>query len=289
MRDPIEARITAEQETDAAASTATESIATASGRVVRKSGRARLWTIRIVTFVVVMGAWQTYASFQNRALIATPLEIVQAGIGQFAAGTIWEPLGISLLGLITGLLFTFPIGVALGILVGRSRLAEYLLDPFISFLYVLPGIALIPILVLWLGFDFKLRLALVFLAAVFPLIINTANGVKNVDSELIDGAVSFNASRWQLLATVIIPGAFPFMLAGLRVSFGAAWVSVIVAEMTALITGMGGLVVTFANLFKTADLFVPIVLIMFIGIVVNLGMNRLYRRFGDWDNRGREA
>lgn len=272
--------------------TLTESIATANSRTRRKKQTSRVvgdWALRVGAFVVLVGAWELWARGQSRALIAPPSEVVLAAGDLIADGSLLEALAQSLGSLLIGVLLTFPIGYLLGLLVGRSRLAEYLLDPYVSFLYVLPGVALIPLFVLWFGFDLQLRLALVFMAAVFPLIVNTASGVKNVDAELEDGARSYNASELQILLTVVIPGSFPFALSGLRIAFAAAWVAVVVAEMTALVTGAGGLIVVFANEFKTAAMFVPIICIMLVGILVNVGMDRLYHRFGNWDNRGREA
>ncbi len=188
----------------------------------------------------------------------------------------------TLVSLIAGLVAAVVVGIPVGILMGRSKIARLALDPYVTFLYVLPTIALIPLLIVWFGFELTLRIVMVFLSAVFPIIINTTAGVLNVDPELLDIGRSFTASEKQIVNTIVLPSAVPYMFAGLRIAFGAGFVGVIVAEMTASLAGLGGMIFRASGNFKTAEMFVPIIYIMTIGLsLYGLG-NALQGRLTHW-------
>jgi len=248
--------------------------------------RSGIWTVRIITFVVLMVAWELYASGVSLALFAPPSAIVESIIELAVVDrTLWEALATSVGALLIGFGLAIVVGVAIGLVMGRFLAVEYVLDPYVSFLYALPSIALIPLLVIWFGIDMQLRLALVFLAGVFPVIINTMAGVKNVDRELLDVGRVACASERQVVTTIVLPAALPFIFAGVRVALSQALVGVIVAEMTAIITGLGGMIIRFANFFQTANLFVPILAIMAVSIGLTTLLKWLERRLAPWDHR----
>jgi ABC-type nitrate/sulfonate/bicarbonate transport system permease component len=248
--------------------------------------RTGVWTVRVVTFVLLIVAWQTYASGVSRALFAPPSAILESIIElTITEGTLWGAVAVSMGALVVGFGLAIVVGVLVGLLMGRIRSVEYVLDPYVSFLYALPSIALIPLLVIWFGIDAQLRLALVFLAGVFPVIINTMAGVKNVDRDLLDVGRVACASERQMVATIVLPAAMPFIFAGIRVALSQALVGVIVAEMTAIITGLGGMIIRFANFFQTANLFVPILAIMVVSVALTTLLKRLERRLMPWDHR----
>ena len=244
---------------------------------------AGVWTVRVVTFVVLITVWELGARDVSRALFAPPSEVLASFIQLvFVQGAIHGPLIESLITLAMGLSLCVLVGIPVGLAMGRSRTLEWALDPYVTFLYVLPSVAFIPLLVVWLGFDVQMRVALVFLSGVFPMIINTMIGAKNVDPELIDGGRAFTATPWQIMRTIVVPATVPFMFAGLRIAFSAAWVGVIVAEMTALITGIGGLILHYANLFRTANVLGPILFIMAVGIFIQWFSASLQARMTPW-------
>lgn len=248
--------------------------------------RTGVWTVRIVTFVVLIAVWEVYASGVSRALFAPPSAIVESIIElTITEGTLWGAVAISTGALVAGFGLAIVVGVLIGLIMGRFRAVEYVLDPYVSFLYALPSIALIPLLVIWFGIDTQLRLALVFLAGVFPVIINTMAGVKNVDRELLDVGHVACASERQMVTTIVLPAAMPFIFAGIRVALSQALVGVIVAEMTAIITGLGGMIIRFANFFQTANLFVPILAIMVVSVSLTTLLKWLERRLMPWDQR----
>lgn len=242
-----------------------------------------VWTVRVLTFISLIALWEVGARDVSRALFAPPSEVA-ASFYQlvFVRGAIHGPLLESLWTLVLGLALCVAVGIPLGLAMGRSRTLEWALDPYVTFLYVLPSVAFIPLLVVWLGFELQMRVALVFLSGVFPMIINTMVGVRHVDPELVDGGRAFTANSWQIMRTIIVPATLPFMFAGLRVAISAAWVGVIVAEMTALITGIGGMILVFANMFRTANVLVPILFIMAVGILIQFLSASLQARMTPW-------
>ena len=277
----------------APAQTSTAPVGPAPDERARRSWLYRpegIWAVRIVTFILLIGFWELSAQDVSRALFAPPSEVLQAFYQLvFVQGAIHGALIESLITLTLGLVLCVAAGIPLGLAMGRSRTLEWALDPYVTFLYVLPSVAFIPLLVVWLGFDLQMRVALVFLSGVFPMIINTMVGVKHVDPELVDGGRAFTATPWQIMRTIIVPATLPFMFAGLRIAFSAAWVGVIVAEMTALITGIGGLILHYANLFRTANVLVPILFIMAVGVFIQWFSAWLQRRMTPWHVERQDA
>ncbi len=242
-----------------------------------------VWTVRLLTLVGLLAVWQWYASGLSRALLAPPTEVVQAfyQLG-FVQRTAWVALGDSLVTLFSGFALSMVLGVPIGILMGRLRTAEYVADPYVSFLYALPHASLVPLMVIWLGFDFKFRLAYVVVSAVFPVVINTMTGVKNVSPDLLDTGHAFCASERLKLVTIVLPSSAPYIFAGARQAFSSAWVGVVVSEMIATLTGVGGKILTSANQYRTADMLVYILMIMCVAIAI-LGVSSfLQSRLAPW-------
>lgn len=252
--------------------------------------RHGVWTIRIVALITILALWELSAQNVSRALWAPPTEVFQSFIDiVIVERTLWGPLLESLTTLFIGLALCMAVGVPLGLAMGRSRTLSYVLDPYVTFLYVLPNVAFIPVLVVWLGLGIEMRIALVFLSGVFPMVINTMIGARHVDGEFIDGGRSFTATSWQIMRTIVIPASTPYVFAGLRIAFSAAWVGVIVAEMTALITGVGGMILRYSNFFQTANVFVPILVIMGIGVTIQWFTAWLQRRATPWHVDARDG
>ncbi|HSF23292.1 MAG TPA: ABC transporter permease [Blastocatellia bacterium] len=256
----------------------------AAGFLEEKLSRARnVWAVRITTFAILLTVWEIYGQGISRALFAPPSEIARAYVVQVSEGTLLDAVALSMGSLLVGLMAGAIVGIFLGVLMGRSRTLEHLLDPYVSFLYATPTIALIPVLIIWFGIGTLLRMFLVFLSAVFLVIINTMVGVKQVDPELIDIGRSNCATEYQILRTIVLPGALPFIFGGLRLALAQSLVGVIVAEMTTTVTGLGALVITFSNFFQTANMMVPILTIMMISILLTEVMRRLQRRLTPWE------
>ena len=242
-----------------------------------------VWTVRIGTLVGLLAFWQWYASGLSRALLAPPTEIAVAFYQQaIVQRTIWGALGDSLVTLFGGFALSMIIGVPIGILMGRVRTIEYIADPYVSFLYALPHASLVPMMVIWLGFELKFRLAYVVISAVFPVIINTMTGVKNVNPDLLDTGHAFCATERQKLFTIVLPSSGPYIFAGARQAFSASWVGVVVSEMIATLTGVGGNILNYANSFRTADMLVSIILIMLVAVAIQAFSNYLQTFLTPW-------
>jgi NitT/TauT family transport system permease protein len=214
-------------------------------------------------------AWEVAAKDINRALIAPPSEIFVAAYQQlFVTGSVWGPFFDSMFVLVTGLVAAIAIGLPIGIAMGRWKKVAYALDPYVTFLYCLPHVALVPLMIILLGFDYPFRLGYVVLSAVWPVIINTMAGVRAVSSDLIDAGVAYTANERQIIRGIILPAASPFMVAGGRQAFSAAWSGVIVSEITSTLAGIGGQIKLFAIEYLTADMFVPIFVIMIVAVAI---------------------
>lgn len=227
------------------------------------------WAIRVGMLVLVLGLWEIGAKDVSRALTAPPSEIFAAAVQQLiVTGTAWAPLGNSLLVLVAGLPVAIVLGLIIGVAMGRWKKLAFALDPYVTFLYCLPHVALVPLMIILLGFDFEFRFAYVVISAIWPVIINTMAGVRAVDRSLIDAGVAYTANERQVIRTIVLPAAAPHMVAGIRQAFVEAWSGVIVAEITSTLVGIGGLIKLFSLQYLTADMFVPIFLIMIVAVVI---------------------
>lgn len=242
-----------------------------------------IWTVRVVTAALILGSWQLYARHMSRVLNAPPSRIAVAAWHQLVTnGSLYGPLGSSLEALFLGFVISVAIGLPFGVAMGRWRPVEYVLDPYVSFLYALPHVAFVPLMIIWFGFDLKFRLVYVVFSAVFPVVINTMTGVRNVSDDLLDVGTAFCAGERRVLRTIVLPAASPYMVAGARQAFSSAWVGVVVAEVLSTNTGLGGQITHFGNYFLTADMFVPILMIMLIAVVIQVVTDALQRRLTPW-------
>ncbi len=214
--------------------------------------------LRLASIVVVLSVWEAYGRTIPVIFISRPSAIVAAAADLMSGWDFWQQLAITMVSLLVGFGVAIVVGCILGFLMGRNRTLSLVLDPYVTVLYATPRIALIPLLIMIFGIDTELRLAMVFLSSMFPVLINTMNGVRTVETDLIETAVSFNANERQILRTVILPATTPFVLSGIQIALGHAIIGVIVAEMTVAISGIGGLIVAYGNAFKTDYMFVPL-------------------------------
>jgi NitT/TauT family transport system permease protein len=245
------------------------------------------WIVRVVVFAVIIGVWQWESGNVSQAVLAPPWKVATATY-HLAVVThqIWGPLLNSLELLLAGFALAVALGIPIGLAMGRFRWFENISDPYVSFLYALPHVVFVPLMVVWLGFGFKFGLAYVTLSAIFPVIINTMQGVKSIDPELIAAGRSFCASERTIMRTIIIPGATPFMVAGARLAFSVSWIGVIVSEVLSSQTGLGGMIDTFSNNYQTADMFVPVLFIAAISVIILQLTTRYQHRLTPWAGTG---
>ncbi len=248
--------------------------------------RRRALAVRLVSLAVVLTAWELYGRSVNPILFTYPAAIAAAGWELVQTGELFAYLGQSLQVLLIALLLSAGVGVPLGVLVARFTTVELATDLYINALYATPMVALVPLIVLWFGYGLPAKVVIVFLFMVFPLLINTQQGVKNVDRALLEVARSFCSTERQLWGDVVLPSALPFIAAGVRLAIGRGLVGMVVAEFYTSIAGLGYMIVRYANAFETAKLFVPIVVLMVMGVALVQGARALELRLAPWQRRG---
>ncbi len=238
----------------------------------------RPWILRALSVVVVLSVWEGYGRMIPVIFISRPSAIYEAATDLMSGAAFWRQFTATISALLLGFGAAVAFGCTLGFLMGRLRTLAFVLDPYVTVIYATPRIALIPLLIMVFGIDMELRLAIVFLSSTFPVLINTMNGVRNVDQDLVETAIAFNATERQILRTVIIPATLPFVLSGVQIALGHAIIGVIVAEMTVAVSGIGGLIVEYGNAFKTNYMFVPLLATSALSIVLVQALRVLERQ-----------
>lgn len=238
--------------------------------------------IRATSVVAFLVLWEVGARNIDPILFSTPSAIARAFWRVTASGELPRELFLSLSIFGVGLGLAVALGVVIGLLMGRYRLVEYLLDPYINALYATPRVALIPLMILWLGLGVEAKIFIVFLVGFFPVVINTAHGVKNVSGGYVEIVRAYGASERQVFTKVIVPAAVPFIATGIRLAVGRALVGMVVAEMFTAIRGLGGMVIKYSSDFDTAALFVPIIVLAVLGVVLSEVTQRLELVFARW-------
>lgn len=227
------------------------------------------WAIRFVTLAIILGAWELYGRASNPALFAPPSRVVEA----FRAIAIdepilWRAIADSLGAMAVGFSMAIVVGTMVGLIMGRSRVIEYLLDPYVSFLYALPTVVIVPLLIIWLGIGASSRVAIVFSVSVVPVLLNTMAGAKRVSEDLVDVGRNYGASREQLMRTVVLPSVLPYVFTGISVGIGSAIIGMILGEMLIVIRGLGGLVVEYSNSFQPEKVFVPLLVLIALSVLL---------------------
>ena len=248
----------------------------------RPMSPARRWTLRLASVAAILIAWQVYGGSINPILLSDPSAVAVAFVDMVRDGTLGHALASSLEVLGLGFLFGAVAGVVIGLAAGRSETVAALIDLPVNALYAVPAVALVPVIVLWFGFEVTTKTIVVFFFVIFPVLINTTRGVREVDPELVEVARSFCSSERRMWFDLILPSALPFIVTGLRLAIGRALIGVIVAEFYTSLSGLGDLITTNASNFQTARMFVPIVVIALLGVFFTALLELAERRLVQW-------
>jgi sulfonate transport system permease protein len=258
------------------------------GALQRRAALGRV-AIRLASLVIVLGGWEYFGRQTNPVLFTYPTAIAQAAVKMIASGELWKYLSQSLVVLFAGLGLASVFGIALGLLMARVRVVDIALDTYITALYSIPSVALVPVLVLWFGFEMTAKIAVVFLFTFFPIVINTYQGVKNVDERLIEVGRAFRCSERDLWTHIVLPAALPFIDAGLRLAIGRGLIGMVLADLYTAITGIGYLIARYASTYRTDAMFVPVVTLGVLGITLTGILRFVERRLAPWAHQaGRE-
>jgi ABC-type nitrate/sulfonate/bicarbonate transport system permease component len=218
----------------------------------------------------------------TKLFFTTPSQVAGTLWAMFATGTIWKPLGVSASGFALGLGLAILVGLPLGVLIGRSRTLNAMFDPFITAFNATPRLVFLPLLMLWLGLGLWSKVAIVFIGALFPLLINTYEGVRNADKVLINVVRSFGAKEWDIARLVVVPNSLPYIIAGLRLAIGRAVLGVVVAEFFGSESGLGVMMVQAAGRYQVAVVFSGLIVFAALSLAMTAAVQLLENRLGRW-------
>jgi sulfonate transport system permease protein len=237
----------------------------------------------IVPLLLLLG-WEllSRSGVLSARILPEPWAVVRS-FGELAAsGELWDDVSISAWRALVGLVCGGGAGLALGLLVGSLRSAETLLDSTVQMLRNIPSLALLPLVILWLGIGEATKEVIIAIGVFFPVYINTFHGIRSVDRNLIEMGRSYGLQGWPLYRDVILPGAMPSILVGVRYALGHMWISLIVAETVASQAGIGYMIVNAREFLLTDVVLVGILLYAFLGKLADWLTKLLERRLLAW-------
>jgi ABC-type nitrate/sulfonate/bicarbonate transport system permease component len=237
--------------------------------------------------LVLIAVWESiplwYTLPRGMALFfTTPSKIAVAFSQLLLDGTIEKHFWVSAIAFLAGLGLSIVVGLPLGLIMGRSSTLEDLLDPYITAANATPRIVFLPLLILWFGIGIWSKILIVFAGAVFPLLINTYVGVKNVNRVLVNVVRSFGANEWQLMKIVVLPNSVPYIIAGLRLAIGRAILGVVVGEFFGSSQGLGYMIASAATNYKVDVVFVGVAIFMALSVILTLAVKQLESRLVSW-------
>jgi NitT/TauT family transport system permease protein len=219
----------------------------------------------------------------TQLFFATPSQVMGALYDLFATGEIWPALEFSATAFTVGLLLSIAVALPVGVVLGRSTSMNAMFDPFVTAFNATPRLVFLPIVLIWFGIGMNTVVIIVFIGAVFPLLINTYEGVKNADKLLINVVRSFGAREWKINTLVVLPNSMPYIIAGLRLAIGRAILGIVVAEFFGgTTTGVGVIMVNASGKYQVDLVFAGLVLFMAISLVMTSAVRVLEQRLSRW-------
>ena len=238
--------------------------------------------LRIGSVVVFFMAWEYFGRDVNPLFLSYPSAIGRAAIAITETGELQRAFMASMVPFSIGLFISIFLGMAIGVATAHFWWLDYTLEPFLSALYAIPRVALVPLIILWAGLETTGKVSILVSVAIFPVIINTYAGIKDVRGAMLDIGRVYCASPSQIFWKITLPASMPYIIAGVRLSVGLAIIGMVVAEFFTAINGLGGLIVFYANSFATAKLFVPIIVIGLLGVLTSEAISMLERHLLAW-------
>ncbi|WP_445658008.1 aliphatic sulfonate ABC transporter permease SsuC [Achromobacter sp. NCFB-sbj8-Ac1-l] len=256
-----------------------------------KSGGWRAALAPWLVPALILLVWQlaAQAGWLSSRILPAPSSVAAAAWSLAVSGELWQHVRISALRALWGLLLGGGLGLALGLLNGSSRTAETLLDTTLQMIRNIPVLALIPLIILWFGIEETAKLVLLSLGVFFPVYLNTFHGIRSVDPALIEMGRSYGLTGWRLYRDVILPGALPSILVGLRFALGLVWVILIVTETISAQSGIGYMTMNAREFLQTDVVLLGILLYALLGKVADTLARALERRLLRWNPAYRPA
>jgi NitT/TauT family transport system permease protein len=240
------------------------------------------WTITAASLAVFILAWEFFGRDVNPIFGSYPSAILAAFVELVKTGQLATAMLQSMQSFTAGYLLAIVVGVPLGLVLGRFPTLEAALGIYVTAGYAMPLVALVPLLVLWLGLGTAVKIAIVFLMSVFPICINTWFGVAAVPKSLIEVGKSLVASDMTILRRIVLPATLPYIMAGIRLAVGKAVVAMIIAEFFTALSGLGSIIINSANNFDTATMFVPVIVLMILSTLLNAFIGVVERWVAPW-------
>jgi NitT/TauT family transport system permease protein len=254
--------------------------------LIPRTGRE--WLVRAGSVVAVLAAWQLYAPHLNPIFLRPPSDVAKAFVDLVQDGSLVQATIESGRTLAFGFALALLFGLSVGLGSARSWFAYNAANPWITALYSTPTVALVPFMSLWLGIGDTAKIAVIALFAVFPIIVNTQQGVRYVDPALMEVARAFNSSERRLWTDVLVPSALPFIFAGIRLAIPRALVGMVLAEFLISVgQGLGSLIIIYQNTFRVDRMFVPVIVVAAMGVVLISIVQWLEGRLAPWARRDR--
>jgi len=254
----------------------------------RRKTAMQNFVIRLVSLAIFLSLWQIAAMNVDPVLFTSPLKVASAAVGMIASGELWNALWPSLVVLVIGLSLAIAFGTLLGLALARFRIMDVGLTVYITFLYSIPSVALVPLIVLWAGYETTAKVIILFLFGFFPMVINTYQGVKSVDVKLLEVGRAFRCSERQLWANIVLPGALPFIVTGIRLALGRGMIGMVLADLYTAISGIGYLIVRTASTFQVDKMFVPIVTLGLLGVTLTALLRVVEKKVAPWTAASQE-
>lgn len=246
----------------------------------------RSWTplLRLISPLVLLVLWQLLSSagLVSNKTLASPAQVISAAAELWSDGSLQDALAVSVQRVLLGAVLGIVVAVLLGVLAGFSRIVEIAIDPPIQMLRTVPFLGLIPLFIIWFGIGEQPKVFLVALGVMFPLYLNLFAGIRSIDGKLIEAAETLGLNKFQLALHVILPGALPQALTGLRMSLGVAWLALIVAEQINADAGLGYLINNARIYFRIDIVIFGLLVYAFLGLATDAIVRALEGRLLTW-------
>jgi NitT/TauT family transport system permease protein len=228
--------------------------------------------------------WDSYVRMAGVSplILPRPGAVWQAWLEMLGDRRAWHHIWMTVYATLTGFAYAATIGIVLGVLIARARWLELTLNPFIVATQVIPKVALVPLFVLWFGFGITSKVIVAAVLSFFPILTNTALGVKSIEEGHRDVMVSLNATRWQVFRRLELPSALPYIITGLEVGIVLAIIGAIVGEYLGGSSGLGHLLIARLNAFETDQMFAVLIHMSLLGFTFYFLIGALRRRLIPW-------
>ncbi len=240
------------------------------------------WMITTASVIIFLVAWQAAKPWIDPLFASYPSAILIAAWKMTITGRLPQAVWESAQPFLAGYALAALLGVPIGLLLGRYRVLQAAFGIYVTAGYSTPLIALVPLLLLWFGIGFTVKMVIIFLLTFFPICINSWAGVRAVPKTLVEVGTAFCASQTTVMREIVLPAVLPYIMAGLRLGVGKAVIAMVIAEFLTAISGLGGIIISSANAFRTAEMFVPIIVIMVLAVMLTNLVEFIERRVAPW-------